>query len=96
MKIIATLIGKLYILFIAITIFLLLALIGYFIDQKYPDIENKRKFDSEDLEKRLENAKGKTLNTVVSEMPQTPNDNVEILDVNANYNKNLSENSNKR
>lgn len=82
MKILASLIGKFYVFFITITIFLLLALIGYFIDQKYPDEEKKKNIESKDLETHLANAKGKTLNSIISSESQNDVNSIEVLDIN--------------
>lgn len=77
---IGEILGNFYILFIAITIFLILALIGYFIDQKHPDEPKKKVLDSaEELEAKLANAKGKTFSSAVK------NDNASSsLDSNTN------------
>lgn len=77
---IGEILGNFYILFIAITIFLILALIGYFIDQKHPDEPKKKVLDSaEELEAKLANAKGKTFSAAVK------NDNANSsLDSNTN------------
>ena len=82
MEILASLIGKFYVFFITITIFLLLALIGYFIDQKYPDEEKKKNIESKDLETHLANAKGKTLNSIISSESQNDVNSIEVLDIN--------------
>ncbi len=82
MEILASLIGRFYVFFIAITIFLLLALIGYFIDQKYPDEEKKKNIESKDLEAHLANAKGKTLNSIMSSENQNDINSIEVLDIN--------------
>lgn len=86
MNSISEILGNFYVLFIAITIFLILALIGYFIDQKHPDEEKKKKKavnSAEELEAKLANAKGKTFSSAVN------NDNVNGSINNDNNNPNI-------